>query len=55
MKVDSKKCVGCGGCINICPAGAIKLVNLKAVIDPKKCIKCQACKSICPANAINDK
>ena len=42
MKVDKKKCLGCGACASMCPVGAISMKGGKAEIDKKKCIKCTA-------------
>jgi len=50
--VEQNKCVGCGACINICPAGAISLKNGKAVIDQDKCTHCGKCFDVCPQEAI---
>lgn len=48
---------GCQGCLEhpcteICPKGAISIVNGKSVIDQDKCIKCGMCQNACPYNAI---
>lgn len=54
MKVDKKKCLGCGACASMCPVNAISMKGGKAEIDPKKCIKCGTCMQICPVSAIGD-
>ncbi len=48
---------GCQGCLEhpcreVCPKGAISMVNGKSVIDESKCVKCGKCISACPYNAI---
>ena len=48
---------GCQGCLEhpcmeVCPKGAISIVNLKSVIDQTKCIKCGRCVQVCPYSAI---
>lgn len=48
---------GCQGCLahpckEVCPKGAISLIDGKSVIDQEKCIKCGKCVSVCPYNAI---
>ena len=48
---------GCQGCLEhpckeVCPKGAISMVNGKSHIDPEKCIKCGRCVDACPYNAI---
>lgn len=50
MKIDTKKCIGCGACANVCSAVEIK--NQKAVIKDSSadCLKDAA--EICPVNAI---
>ncbi|MBN2542618.1 DUF362 domain-containing protein [bacterium] len=46
------KCTGCGTCVNICPANAIKIVDNKADFDHKKCWGCGECIVICPEKAL---
>lgn len=48
---------GCQGCLEhpcteVCPKGAISVVNGKSVIDQDKCVKCGMCQNACPYNAI---
>ena len=48
---------GCQGCLEhpckeVCPKGAISMVNGKSHVDPEKCIKCGRCVEACPYNAI---
>jgi [FeFe] hydrogenase (group B1/B3) len=47
----------CRGCINhkcmeVCPRGAISIVNRSAQIDAEKCIECGRCAKSCPYGAI---
>ena len=51
----SDKCMGCVAhpCREVCPKGAITMVNGKSFIDQEKCIKCGKCKAICPYDAIS--
>ena len=55
-KVKSKKCIGCGRCMEHCAQTAIALVKKnekdKALIDPKKCVGCAECLPVCPREAI---
>lgn len=55
---DHDKCIECGYCVRICPAGALSLPtgpDSRVHIDYKKCINCYCCHEICPAKAISIK
>ena len=45
-------CVGCGNCIDICPADAVHLVDTIAQVERNWCIGCGVCVSKCPNDAI---
>ncbi len=49
-KLDDSKCEKCGGCINVCPMGALSVNPLK--IDLAKCSLCGACQRFCKNKAI---
>lgn len=53
----SNQCKGCVAhpCREVCPRGAISMVNGKSYIDQSKCIKCGKCKQNCPYDAIAHK
>lgn len=51
-KIDKNLCTGCKKCADVCPTGAISIINNKAVIDPYVCNKCRACVPVCPFGAI---
>lgn len=53
----SNMCRGCLAhpCMQVCPKGAISIVDGKSYIDQSKCIKCGKCKSACPYDAIAKK
>ena len=47
----------CRGCIvhrcqEVCPRGAIQIIDHKAVVDKSKCIECGKCTQACPYGAI---
>ena len=50
----SNMCKGCLAhpCMEVCPKGAISMVNGRSYIDKEKCIKCGRCMDACPYHAI---
>lgn len=50
----SEACRGCIShqCVDVCPKGAISIVNHRSVIDQSKCVECGKCLNACPYNAI---
>lgn len=65
-KVAELSCIGCAGCKNVCPTGAIEMVELeepvelmegiikkeKPVLDSLKCVHCYHCHDFCPLYAL---
>lgn len=51
LKIDSKKCIGCGLCQKLCPMKNIALTNGTAVAG-NKCTMCYRCISRCSKQAI---
>ena len=49
--IDSDTCIGCGACVEVCPAGALSLVDGLAVADDR-CTACGACLPECPVEAL---
>ena len=51
---ELNKCAGCMACLDICPRGAIKIVDdlaaYNAMIDSDKCVDCGLCHNVCPNN-----
>jgi uncharacterized protein (DUF362 family)/Pyruvate/2-oxoacid:ferredoxin oxidoreductase delta subunit len=50
--VRPEDCIGCGDCVSMCPAGAIRLHSGKAVIDQARCTSCLCCHEACVAGAV---
>lgn len=55
-----RTCIGCGRCVEVCPAGVFALYALRAMEQGDKaraehfglhhCVDCRACEAACPAN-----
>jgi electron transfer flavoprotein alpha subunit len=54
IKIDSIKCVGCGGCIDLCPVIAISMINDVVTINGELCTECKICMKVCPMRAPNE-
>ncbi len=65
-KVNEHACIGCGGCSNVCPTGAIAMKSLQYPVklsngwektevpelNPQKCVVCYWCHDFCPIYAL---
>jgi heterodisulfide reductase subunit A-like polyferredoxin len=51
VTVDKVRCSYCGGCVSVCPVGAITLKETHLEID-NSCIDCGLCIPTCPMGAI---
>ena len=52
LTIELDRCDGCGACVEVCPEGAISLVNGVARIDSGFCTECEACVQACSTGAI---
>jgi len=50
--VDDKRCTGCATCVEVCPTGAIAIVDEISTINQERCDACEACVEVCPSGAI---
>jgi len=50
--VIEEKCTGDKRCETVCPTGAIKVVEKRAVVDGGKCLACQNCLDACHEEAL---
>lgn len=50
--LDVTRCTGCGACVEVCPTGALTLVEGKAHLDDALCKGCEACIQACPVGAL---
>lgn len=56
--IDEDKCLGCGGCMENCPIGALELddkggYDKKAKVYTENCTACHTCEHFCPVQAIS--
>ena len=49
--INTEVCVACGGCIELCPTTAIRMIDDKVNINEEKCVDCGICFNVCPVNA----
>ena len=53
VKIDEKKCIGCGLCVKDCVSFDLSIVDGKAKWHNGGCIGCGHCEAICPKNAVS--
>ena len=53
VEIDTEKCIGCGDCVDICPADVLELQDGKSVpVNIEDCIGCGSCVAVCEQRAI---
>jgi ferredoxin/flavodoxin len=52
FRVDSLRCVSCGICVRLCPAGIIRMEEGEPLWEKEGCQECMACIQGCPHQAI---
>ena len=50
--IDPDLCIGCGLCIEVCPAKTLSMQDGKAVVAGTYSMGCGHCEAVCPVNAI---
>ena len=55
--IVQETCTGCGNCVQVCPLGAIQLIEKDGVlslaeVEALRCTGCGNCAVVCPVNAI---
>jgi ferredoxin len=53
MKINKKKCVGCGNCIPFCTMGVIRVENRCAEVNEDECVECNTCYRGCESENLN--
>jgi electron transfer flavoprotein alpha subunit len=51
INIDTAKCTGCGGCIDLCPVIAISMIDDVVTVDNDTCTDCKICVKVCPVRA----
>lgn len=51
-EADPRLCIGCGTCIEQCPASALSMIDGLPRVEADTCITCFCCQEICPEKAI---
>ena len=51
--VKESTCAYCGGCVSICPFGALDLAETRLLINDELCTECGLCISACPTGALS--
>ncbi|MCD6262614.1 MAG: 4Fe-4S binding protein [Deltaproteobacteria bacterium] len=51
--VDQDKCIGCGECVDVCPADVYEIQDEKSVpVNMEECLGCESCIEVCEQEAI---
>jgi ferredoxin len=50
--IDSDLCGQCGGCVAVCPTGALELYSNSLKIKYALCTLCENCVTFCPVSAL---
>ncbi|RLI14363.1 MAG: ferredoxin [Candidatus Hecatellales archaeon] len=54
---DAEKCVGCGMCVQVCPAFALEMVGKGPMAELRyylnRCVFCSQCVESCPRDALS--
>ena len=52
LEINREECTACGACVDVCPFGALSLVDDKLEVD-EQCNACGACLDVCPVDALS--
>ena len=50
--IDSASCIGCGLCVEVCPAQTLSMQDGKAIVSGTYSMGCGHCEAVCPVHAI---
>jgi len=52
ISFDREKCIGCGSCLDVCPADALDRSD-PLYVDRQRCTLCMECTRVCPGGALS--
>ncbi len=52
IRIDRKRCRQCGGCVEVCPVGAMTWSGDLLALDEDRCVGCFCCVEMCPCGAV---
>ncbi len=56
-QVDASRCIGCGGCVSVCPPNLITVEDdgpkARFVWHQERCTYCGRCAEVCPEDAVS--
>jgi len=52
LEINKEECIGCEACVDVCPFGALSMVDGVAEVD-EQCTACGPCLDVCPADALS--
>ena len=52
LEINKEECTACGACVDVCPFGALSLVDDTLKVD-EQCNACGACLDVCPVDALS--
>lgn len=52
IQLRRELCTYCGGCVSLCPSGALELAETNLVVDEGRCNECGLCIPACPVGAL---
>ena len=50
--IEQGRCAYCGGCVSMCPSGALELAETRLLLDQELCNECGLCVAGCPTGAL---